>query len=165
MYLAWGHTFWLILLSYVGVGPVSDSSDSEVTQSCPTLCDPMDCSLSGSSVHGIFQARILEWVAVSFSRGSSQPKDRTRVSCIASRRFTVWATRWVSGKTSFCQCRSQRRCRFDPSVKDTLEEEVTILFSVLAQRMSWTGGAWQATFHEVAESDMTEELSIHVKTQ
>ena len=66
---------------------------SEVAQSCPTLCDPMDCSLSGSSVHGIFQARVLEWVAISFSRGSSQPRNRTRVSCIAGRRFTVWATR------------------------------------------------------------------------
>ena len=44
-----------------------------------TLCDPMDCSLPGSSVHGIFQARILEWIAISFSRGSSQPRDRTRV--------------------------------------------------------------------------------------
>ena len=48
---------------------------SEVAQSCPTLCDPMDCSLPGFSVLGIFQARILEWVAISFSRGSSQPKD------------------------------------------------------------------------------------------
>ena len=56
---------------------------SEVAQSCPTLCDPMDCSLRGSSVHGIFQARVLEWVSISFSRGSSQPRDRTRVSCIA----------------------------------------------------------------------------------
>ena len=53
---------------------------SEVAQSCPTLCDPMDCSLPGSSVRGILQARILEWVAISFSRRSSQPKDRTRVS-------------------------------------------------------------------------------------
>jgi len=44
---------------------------SEVTQSCPTLCDPIDCSLPGSSVHGILQARILKWVAISFSRGSS----------------------------------------------------------------------------------------------
>ena len=42
-------------------------SESEVTQSCPTLCDPMDCSLPGSSVHGIFQARVLEWVAIAFS--------------------------------------------------------------------------------------------------
>ena len=46
-------------------------SESEVAQSCPTLCDPVDCSLPGSSVHGILQARVLEWVAISFSRGSS----------------------------------------------------------------------------------------------
>ena len=65
----------------------------EVIQSCPTLCDPMDYSLTGSSVHGIFKARILEWVAISFSRGSSRPRDRTQVSRIAGRRFTVWATR------------------------------------------------------------------------
>ena len=66
---------------------------SEVAQSCPTLCDPMDSSLPGSAVHGIFQARILEWTAISFSRGSSQPRDRTRVSCIADRHFTIWTTR------------------------------------------------------------------------
>ena len=68
-------------------------SESEVAQSCLTLYDPMDCSLSGSSVHGIFQARVLEWIAISFSRGSSRPRNRTRVSRIAGRRFTVWATR------------------------------------------------------------------------
>ena len=62
-------------------------------QSCPTLCDPMDCSLPGSSIHGIFQERVLEWVAIFFSRGSSQPRDWTQVSHIAGRRFTVWATR------------------------------------------------------------------------
>ena len=65
----------------------------EVTQSCPTLCDPMDCSSPGSSIHGILQARILEWVAISFSRGSSQPRDQTQVSCIAGRHFNFWATR------------------------------------------------------------------------
>ena len=64
-----------------------------VVQSIPTLCDLMDCSLPGSSIHRILQARILEWVAISFSRGSSWPRDRTRVSCIAGRFFTVWATR------------------------------------------------------------------------
>ena len=64
-------------------------SESEVAQSCLTLCDPMDCSLSGSSVHGIFQARVLEWIAISFSRGPSRPRNRTWVSCIAGRRFTV----------------------------------------------------------------------------
>ena len=71
-------------------------SEREVAQSCPTLCDPMDCSLPGLSVRGIFQARVLEWAAVSFSRGSSQPRDRTQVSCVADRHFTVWATREAS---------------------------------------------------------------------
>ena len=56
-------------------------------QSCPTLCDPMDCNPPGSSVHGILQARILEWVARPSSRGSSQPRDQTCVSCIAGRVF------------------------------------------------------------------------------
>ena len=62
---------------------------SEVTQSCTTLCDPMDCSPPGSSIHGILQARILEWVSISFSRGSSQPRDRTQVSRIGGRRFNL----------------------------------------------------------------------------
>ena len=58
-------------------------------QLCPTLCNLMDCSTPGSSVHGIFQARVLEWVAISFSKGSSQPSDRIRVSHIAGRCFTI----------------------------------------------------------------------------
>ena len=69
----------------------------EVAQSCPTLCDPMDCSLPGYSAHGIFQARVLEWAAIPFSRGSSQPRDWTRISCTAGRHFTVWATREAHG--------------------------------------------------------------------
>ena len=80
---------------------------SEVTQSCPTLCDPMDCSLLGSSVHGIFQARVLDWVAISFSRGPSWPRDRTPVSRTVGRRFTVWATRerlMTSGCPQFKNC-------------------------------------------------------------
>ena len=56
-----------------------------VAQSYPALCNPMDCSPPGSSVHGILQAKILEWVAISFSRRSLQPRDRTQVSCIAGR--------------------------------------------------------------------------------
>jgi len=60
----------------------------KVVQSCPTLCDPMDYT-----VHGILQARILEWVAFPFSRGSSQPRDQTRVSHIAGKFFTSWALR------------------------------------------------------------------------
>ena len=62
-------------------------------QSCPTLCDPTDCSLPGSSVHGILQAGILEWVAVPSMRGFSQPMDRTQVSCIVGRFLTTWGTR------------------------------------------------------------------------
>ena len=69
------------------------SEVSEAAQSCPTLCDPVDCSPPGSSIHGILQARIMEWVAISFSRGSSWSRDRTQVSCIAGRRFNLWATR------------------------------------------------------------------------
>ena len=57
------------------------------------LCDPMDCSLPGFSLHGILQARVLGWVAISFSRGSSQPRDRTQVSHIPGRCFNLWATR------------------------------------------------------------------------
>ena len=63
---------------------------------CPTLCDPMDCSLPGASLHGILQATALEWGAISFSRGSSQPRDRTRVFHIPGRRFNLWATRMAS---------------------------------------------------------------------
>ena len=64
-------------------------SEVKVIQSCPALCDPMDYSLLGSSIHGILQTRILEWVAIPFSRGSSQPRDQTQVSCIAGRFFTI----------------------------------------------------------------------------
>jgi len=64
-----------------------------VTQSCPTLSDPMVCSPPGSSVHGIFQARVLEWIAISFSRGSSRPRDWTRISCTVGTFFTDWVTR------------------------------------------------------------------------
>ena len=52
-----------------------------VTQSCPTLCDPIDCSPPGPSVPGVSQAKILEWIAISFCRGSSRPRDRTHISC------------------------------------------------------------------------------------
>ena len=94
-----------------------------VTQSCLTLCDPMDCSPPGSSVHGILQARILEWVSIHFSRGSSWPTDRTQVSCIAGRFFTVWATR----KTSCTNiCTYFFRCTYIIVLK-------TVLFSLILE--------------------------------
>ena len=68
---------------------------SEVAQLCPALYDPVDCSPPGSSVRGIFQASVLEWGAISFSRGSSPPRDRTRVSHTVGRHFTIWSTREV----------------------------------------------------------------------
>ena len=64
-----------------------------VTKLCPTLCHPMDSSLPGSSVHGISKDRILEWVAISLSRGSSRPRDWTLVSCIGRQILYHWATR------------------------------------------------------------------------
>ena len=66
---------------------------------CPTLCDPINYSPPESSVHGILQATILEWIAIPFSRGSSQPRDQTWVSCIAGRFFTIWATKEVHTQT------------------------------------------------------------------
>ena len=63
--------------------------ESEVAQSCLAVCSPMDCSRPGSSIRGILQARRLEWGAISFSRGSSRPRDRTWVSCIIGRRFII----------------------------------------------------------------------------
>ena len=65
-------------------------------------CNPIDCSLPGSSVHGVLQARILGWVAISFSRASSRPRNRTRVSCIAGRLFTDWATREALWLIQYC---------------------------------------------------------------
>ena len=78
----------------------------KVTQSCPAPCDPMDYR-----VHGILQARILKWIAIPFSRGSSQTRDQTQVPCTAGRFFTSWATREARGKwfllrlrENVCEC-------------------------------------------------------------
>ena len=111
-------------------------------QSYPTLSDPMDCSPPGSSIHGILQARILEWIDISSSRGSSRPSDRTQVSCISciaggffsaglpgSPSFTYTHTHMhpykykhtglsgcASGEEYACKCRRHRRHGFDPWV-------------------------------------------------
>ena len=76
---------------------------------CPILWDPMNCSPPGSSVHEILQARIWDWVAIPFSRESSQPRDWIRVSCIAGGFFTIWATREVPAYLS--QFRSRVACQ------------------------------------------------------
>ena len=82
------------------ISSFSYESESEVAQSCPTFIDPKDCSLPGFSLHGILQARVLEWVAISSSRGSSWPRNRTWVSCIPGKHFNLWATREVSESES-----------------------------------------------------------------
>ena len=69
--------------------PPTRERESEVAQLCPNLCDPMECTLPGSSFHGIFPAKVLEWVTISFSRVSSWHRDRTQVSCILGRRFNL----------------------------------------------------------------------------
>ena len=74
---------------------VSEWSHSVV----PDSLQPHELSPPGSSIYGIFQARILEWVAISFSRRSSQPRDWTQVSCIVGRRFTIWATLYAAAKS------------------------------------------------------------------
>ena len=79
------------IISWQIDGETKETKDMKVLvpQLCLTLCNPMNCNPPGSSIHGILQARILEWVAISFSRASSQPRDRTEVSLIGGRRFNL----------------------------------------------------------------------------
>ena len=109
--------------------------------------NPMDCSLPGSSVHGISQARILEWVVISSTRGSSQSRYQTPISCTAGRVFTNWTTReaWggTSGKEPLCQCRRHKRRKFDPCIghnwaRSTLKHESLSPCSSLGSRKVWT---------------------------
>ena len=81
--------FIIIVRYFANFNPLRCLGESEAAQLCLSLCDLTACSLSSSSVHGIFQVRILEWVAIPFSRESSQPRDRSRVSCIAGRLLTI----------------------------------------------------------------------------
>ena len=97
---------WPFLMSQPLRGTFTHPS---VAQSCPTLCDAVNWSLPGSPVHGILQARILEWAAVSFSRGSSQSSNWTWVSHIADRFFTDLATKeaYLKKKKNCCTCKIQ----------------------------------------------------------
>ena len=105
---------------------------------CLTLHNPMHCSPPGSSVLGILQARILEWVAMTFSRGSSQPRDRTQVSCIAGGLLTVWAI-WEAPK---------ELVGFNS--KDREGNGNQLQYSCLENPMG--RGAWWAAVHGVAKS-------------
>ena len=85
-----GRLHWDRRVLAIGPPEVHKQDPVSVTQSCATLCDPIDFSPPGSSVHRILQARILEWIAISFSRGSSRPRNQIRVSCTAGKFFTFW---------------------------------------------------------------------------
>ena len=147
-------------------------------QLCPTLCDPTDCNLPGSSVHEIFQVKILEWVAISFSRGSSPPRDWTRVccvSCIAGGFFTNVSpfnlcivvnsdkyygekcsmgrrrkgfSTWLSGKESACQW---RRRGFDPWVRKIPWRRKWQPTPVFLPENPKNRGAWRAAVHRVTK--------------
>ena len=108
----------------------------------------MDCNLSGSSVHGIFQARMLEWIAISFSRGSYRPRNRTRVSRIAGGRFTIWATQRMA--------LSNRTRPVPPSVTLSHQEaSISLLsFSIRGQR-DWKPQS-QKTYPSPSEGRQTE---------
>ena len=133
----------------------------KVAQLCPTLCDPMDYSRPSSSVHGVLLARILEWVAIPFSRRSSRPKDWTQVSHIAGRVFTVWTTRkspnngrtkhvlykeWMKFKSPFCRwtCLKDRKRDADAETSKWAQGE---------GEAGWTGRAALSSVHAVCDTD------------
>ena len=107
----------------------SSSRESEIAQSRLTLSDPMDCSLPGSSLHGILQAKVLEWVAISFSRGSSRPRDQTQISRIPGRCFNLWAT-FLLAKAILRELLREifRLKESDPNGNLNLDKETTLLW-------------------------------------
>ena len=90
---SWDHFPLLLISLYYYYFFIINECSVLVALLCLALCDATDCSVPNSSVHGILQAKILEWVAIPFSRGSSWARDQKWVSCIAGRFFTIWATR------------------------------------------------------------------------
>ena len=107
-----------------------------IAQLCLTLCNHVDYSPPGSSVHGILQARILEWVAILFSRGCFWPEDRTWVSCIAGRFFTIWVTRETLDYLGGSQIQSQVLLIYKGRRFNTDRREGDV---IMEQRLQWYG--------------------------
>ena len=126
------------------------------------------CSLPGSSVHGILQVRILESVAIPFSRGFSHSRDQTQVCCIAGSFFTIWATRGFpggsSGKDPTCQWGDVRDMGSVPGLGRSPGggHGNPLQYSCLENPMD--RGVWQAAAHSVTKSDMTEHTHTHTHT-
>ena len=102
--ISWFMYCWSLAWRTLSIALLACAAAAKSLQSCPTLCDLIDGSPLGCSVPGILEARILEWVAISFSRGSSQPRNQTQVSSIAGRFFANWATREVLSNPREGQC-------------------------------------------------------------
>ena len=104
-----------------------------VVKFCPTLCSPMDCSLLCSSVHGISQARILEWVAISFSKASSQPRDQTQISCLEDGFFTTEPP----GKLPNTAIEAPKGTQGEYLI-------VLVFWDINSGIFTWNGGVWDA---------------------
>ena len=133
--------------------------EGEVAQSCPTLSYPMDCNTF--SVHGILQARVLEWIAISFSKGSSRPRDRAQVSRVGGRRFNLWATRegFLGGSAVENLPANAEELVWSLGQEELLGKEMATYSSILpweihGQRRLLGYSPWG---HK--ESDMTEQLN------
>ena len=149
-----------------------------VAQLCLILYDPMDCRPPGSSVHGIFQAGVLEWIAISFSKGSSTPRDWTQVSCIAGRFFTIWTTRevphpcpslecsalnWLHPKISFCYNPTNSVCIYPAFCPVSCNLHFLLLgvyFLVFMEHIFITSGTWKALLKRPLMSEMSILLSL-----
>ena len=107
----------LVPLPFLKPAWTSGSSRFKLLQSCLTLRHPMDCSPAGSSVHGLLKERILEWVTMPFSRGSSWPRDRTGKVDSSPLSHCRQIPKWCRGKEFACPFRRRKRCRFDPWVQ------------------------------------------------
>ena len=108
-------------------------------QSCPTLCNTMNCSPQGSSVHGIFQVRILEWIAIFFFRGSSRPRNWTWVSCIAGGLLCCRQILYQLSHKGSLSIQEPQEMQFQSlGWEDPLEEEMGTHSSILAWKIPWT---------------------------
>ena len=129
-------------LYILDISPLLNKVKVKVAHLCLTLCDPLDCSPPGSSVHEVFQARILEWVAIPFPRGSSQPRDWTQVSLSVGRFLTSWATREAQRSSGNPVSRS-----FLPRVSTWLVTSALMLTSLIDVEFIFVGGVrWDLTF-------------------
>ena len=127
---------------------------------CPTLCNPMECSPPGSSDYGMLQARILEWVATSFSKGSSQSSDQTWVSSIAGNFFTIWAT-----KVSLKIQQSAGGCHFfSPGWPDTGMLHLWHSLSVLLTPSAHVAILSSTSLHNQPALVSTPQYSSHLAT-